>query len=68
MKEQKKNKGSVFVVESTYNAQNAQFGLLMFFQQIVKIFKLQGLYNLLNDNSFDCFLWLLWMTADWATI
>ena len=28
-KEQKKNKGSVFVAESAHNAQNAQFGLLM---------------------------------------
>ena len=31
MKEQKKNKGSVFVAESAHNAQNAQFGLVMFF-------------------------------------
>ena len=31
MKEQKKNKGSVLVAESAYNAQNAQFGLVMFF-------------------------------------
>ena len=30
MKEQKKNKGSVLVAESAYNAQNAQFGLLTF--------------------------------------
>ena len=30
MKEQKKNKGSVLVAESTYNAQNAQFGLVMY--------------------------------------
>ena len=29
MKEQKKNKGSVLVAESAYNAQNAQFGLVM---------------------------------------
>ena len=28
-KEQKKNKGSVLVAESAYNAQNAQFGLVM---------------------------------------
>ena len=28
-KEQKKNKGSVLVAESTYNTQNAQFGLLL---------------------------------------
>ena len=28
MKEQKKNKGSVLVAESAYNAQNAQFGLV----------------------------------------
>ena len=28
-KEQKKNKGSVLVAESVYNAQNAQFGLVM---------------------------------------
>ena len=31
MKEQKKNKGSVLVAESAYNAQNAQFGLVMKF-------------------------------------
>ena len=30
-KEQKKNKGSVLVAESAYNAQNAQFGLVMTF-------------------------------------
>ena len=29
-KEQKKNKGSVIVAESAYNAQKAQFGLVMF--------------------------------------
>ena len=29
MKEQKKNKGRVLVAESAYNAQNAQFGLVM---------------------------------------
>ena len=29
MKEQKKNKGSVLIAESAYNAQNAQFGLVM---------------------------------------
>ena len=29
MKEQKKNKGSVLVAESAYNAQNSQFGLVM---------------------------------------
>ena len=29
--DQKKNKGSVLVAESTYNAQNAQFGLVMLF-------------------------------------
>ena len=29
MKEQKKNQGSVLVAESAYNAQNAQFGLVM---------------------------------------
>ena len=28
-KEQKKNKGSVLVAESAYNAQNAQFGLVL---------------------------------------
>ena len=28
-KEQKKNKGSVLVAESAYNAQNTQFGLVM---------------------------------------
>ena len=28
-KEQKKNKGSVFVAESAYNEQNAQFGLVI---------------------------------------
>ena len=28
-KEQKKNKGSILVAESAYNAQNAQFGLVM---------------------------------------
>ena len=28
-KEQKKNKGSVLAAESAYNAQNAQFGLVM---------------------------------------
>ena len=28
-KEQKKNKGNVLVAESAYNAQNAQFGLVM---------------------------------------
>ena len=31
IKEQKKNKGSVLVSESAYNAQNAQFGLEMNF-------------------------------------
>ena len=29
MNEQKNNKGSVLVAESAYNAQNAQFGLVM---------------------------------------
>ena len=29
MKEQKKNKGSVLVAKSAYNAQNAQFDLVM---------------------------------------
>ena len=29
-KEQKKNKGSVLVADSAYNAQNAQFGLVMY--------------------------------------
>ena len=29
MKEQKKNKGSVFVAESAYNSQNTQFGIAM---------------------------------------
>ena len=29
MKKQKKNKGSVLVADSAYNAQNAQFGLVM---------------------------------------
>ena len=31
--EQKKNRGSVLVAESAYNAQNAQFGLVMKYQQ-----------------------------------
>ena len=31
-KEQKKNKGSVLVAKSAYNAQNAQFGLVMKFE------------------------------------
>ena len=34
MKEQKKNKGSVLVAESAYNAQSAQFGLAMKFLKI----------------------------------
>ena len=29
MKDQKKNKVSVFVLEPAYNSQNAQFGLVM---------------------------------------
>ena len=33
MKEQKKNKGSVLVAESAYNAPNAQFGLVMNFSR-----------------------------------
>ena len=36
-KEQKKNKGSFLVAESAYNAQKAQFGLVMF-EKIVHIF------------------------------
>ena len=35
MKEQKKNKGSVLVSESAYNAQNSQFGLVMLEKRIV---------------------------------
>ena len=34
-KEQKKNKGSVLVAESAYNAQNAQFGLVMYIGKIL---------------------------------
>ena len=40
MKEQKKNKGSVFVAESAYNAQNAQFGLVMSSREGTKTVKL----------------------------
>ena len=41
MKEQKKNKGSVLVVEFAYNAQNAQFGHVMqfFFISMKTFFK-----------------------------
>ena len=34
-KEQKKNKGSILVAESAYNAQNAQLGLVMYHFKIV---------------------------------
>ena len=36
--EQKKNKGSVLVAESAYNAQNVQFGLVMI-KVFIKEFK-----------------------------
>ena len=55
MKEQKKNKGSVLVAESAYNAQNAQFGLVMFattgLQFVLKMFKKTCCY--LGENFFD---------------
>ena len=38
MKKQKKNKGSVLVVESAYNAQNAQIGLVMLLLQKKKFY------------------------------
>ena len=45
-KEQKENKGSVLVAESGYNAQNAQFGLVMF---LIKLWekKMCKYFNLL---------------------
>ena len=41
MKEQKKKKGTILIAESTYNAQNAQFGLVMY--QLKKIIKIKEL-------------------------
>ena len=47
-KEQKKNKGSVLVAESAYNAQNAQFGLVMKIRS-VSCAKLQKILRLARD-------------------
>ena len=55
-KEQKKNKGSVLVAESPYNAQNSQFGLVMraaIGASVVKeftLFFLSSLYGYLDLN------------------
>ena len=55
-KEQKKNKGSVLVAESAYNAQNAQFDLVMraangasVFREF-RLFFLSSLYGYLDLN------------------
>ena len=59
-KEQKTNKGSVLVAESAYNAQNAQFGLVMLFTgSHIFIFKVTFMkrrsvfiLKLLHDGTF----------------
>ena len=45
IKEEKKVKGSVLVAESAYNAQNAQFGLEIFFGHELKIKKIFYLWS-----------------------
>ena len=51
-KEQKKNKGSVLVAESAYNAQNAQFGLVM---KVTEYLKSGWFFFLQTNFAFDGF-------------
>ena len=57
MKEQKKNKGSVLVVESAYKSQNAQFGLVKFYQQFLRKMAIVLSQEIQKENfrNFCCF-------------
>ena len=54
MREQKKNKGSVFVAESAYNSQNAQFCLLMMSQTSALKMNHTFLVNYLRNANYGC--------------
>ena len=55
-KEQKKNKGSVLVTESAYNAQNAQFGLVIFPIKYLKKFCVLLYFDLFCRKKIKKFL------------
>ena len=58
MKEQKKNNGSVFVAESAYNAQKAQFGLIMHLNFFLSFLKWRRL------KYSECFSYIKAMITD----